>query len=98
MVIRIVRMHFRPDAVASFLNTFNESKESIRNFPGCTHMELFKDVRALDTFVTISHWNSTDALEAYRNSSLFHGIWSKTKPLFSAKTEAFTVEAFPGAG
>jgi quinol monooxygenase YgiN len=96
MVIRIVRMHFRADAVESFLNTFNHSKESIRNFPGCTHMELWKDIRALNTFVTISHWTSPDALETYRNSPLFYGIWSKTRPLFSAKAEAFTVEAFPG--
>jgi quinol monooxygenase YgiN len=92
MVTRIVRMHFRADAVESFLKTFNENKEAIRSFPGCTHMEIAKDLRALNTFVTISHWTSPEALEAYRKSSIFEAVWAKTKPLFSAKAEAFTVE------
>lgn len=94
MVIRIVRMHFRADAVEKFLKVFNENKEDIRNFPGCSHMELMKDLRALNTFVTISHWNSADDLEAYRQSLLFRSVWAQTKPLFSAKTEAFTLEEF----
>jgi quinol monooxygenase YgiN len=92
MVVRIVRMHFRADAVESFLKTFNENKEAIRNFPGCTYMELMKDIRALNTFVTISHWDKTEDLDAYRHSWLFESIWAKTKPLFSAKAEAFSVE------
>ena len=94
MVIRIVRMHFRADAVETFLKVFNENKEAIRNFPGCSHMELMKDLRALNTFVTISHWNSVDDLDTYRHSPLFRSVWARTKPLFSAKTEAFTLEEF----
>ena len=96
MVIRIVRMHFRADAVESFLKTFYENQDSIRNFPGCRQMDLMKDIRALNTFVTISHWDSPQDLENYRHSALFESVWARTKPLFSAKAEAFTLEEFSG--
>lgn len=96
MVIRIVRMHFRADGVEAFLKTFNENKESIRNFPGCRYMDLLKDIRALNTFVTISHWDSVQDLENYRHSALFESVWARTKPLFSGKAEAFTLEEFAG--
>jgi quinol monooxygenase YgiN len=96
MVVRIVRMHFRADAVERFLKTFNDNKESIRNFPGCTYMELMKDIRALNTFVTISHWEKVEDLDEYRQSRLFESVWAKTKPLFSAKAEAFSVERIEG--
>ena len=87
-------MHFRADAVDAFLKTFREHKELIRNFPGCTYMDLMKDLRALNTFVTISHWDKPEDLEAYRKSALFEGVWAKTKPLFNSKAEAFTIEKF----
>jgi heme-degrading monooxygenase HmoA len=92
MVTRIVRMHFRAEAVESFLKTFNENKDAIRSFPGCSHMELLKDIRALNTFVTISYWDRPEDLENYRKSMLFESIWARTKPLFSAKAEAFSAE------
>ena len=41
MLIRIVRMHFTDAGVDEFLQIFNTSKEAIRNFEGCTHLELF---------------------------------------------------------
>ncbi len=31
-------------------------------------------------------------LENYRNSKLFRGIWSKTKPMFNGKPEAWSVD------
>ncbi len=92
MVIRIVRMHFRAGEVEEFLNAFNQYQDAIRSFPGCTYMELMKDLRALNSYVTISHWDSPEDLENYRKSPLFLSVWSRTKPLFSARAEAFTVE------
>jgi quinol monooxygenase YgiN len=92
MVVRIVRMHFRADAVERFLKLFNENKDAIRSFRGCTYMELMKDIRALNTFATISHWDSPEDLDLYRQSALFESVWAQTKPLFSGKAEAFTLE------
>jgi quinol monooxygenase YgiN len=92
MVIRIVRMHFRADQVPVFLEIFNANKEAIRKFAGCTYMDLMRDIQSPGTYVTISHWSSADDLEAYRKSPLFGGVWTRVKPLFSARPEAFTVE------
>ena len=90
MVVRIVRMHFREEAVAQFLTIFESNKIAIRNFPGCRHLELLKDINHPGTYMTISHWEHTDDLEAYRKSELFVNVWARVKKLFVARTEAFT--------
>ena len=92
MIIRIVRMHFREEETEAFLAIFRANREAIRNFPGCTYMDLMRDVNSPATLVTISHWNGSDDLEAYRASSLFRSVWSRVRPLFARKPEAFTVE------
>jgi quinol monooxygenase YgiN len=92
MVIRIVRMHFRAEDVNTFLTIFNENKEAIRNFPGCTHLELLSDLKAPNTYTTLSHWNDPSNLEEYRQSELFNSVWDRVKKLFSARPEAFTLK------
>ncbi len=91
-IVRIVRMHFSPETADTFLAIFNRNKEAIRNFPGCTYLELLRDHRAENTFATLSHWNRAEDLEAYRNSELFKGVWAQVKPLFAGRTEAVTYE------
>ncbi|MCY7350713.1 MAG: antibiotic biosynthesis monooxygenase [Cytophagaceae bacterium] len=92
MLIRIVRMTFRPEAVDPFLAVFNASKNRIRAFPGCSHLELFRDLDQPHSFCTYSYWKNAEALEAYRNSELFKTTWAKTKILFAEKAMAFSVE------
>jgi heme oxygenase (mycobilin-producing) len=94
MIVRIVRMHFREEEVETFLGIFNSNKLAIRNFPGCTHLELLKDKVAPNTYTTLSHWNDAEDLEAYRKSELFEGVWAVVKKLFSARPEAFTLVKF----
>ena len=91
MLIRIVRMTFRPEAVAEFEEIFNDSKARIRSFPGCLHLELLRDLDQPAVFCTYSHWDGPEALEAYRHSDLFKTTWAKTKALFAAKAVAFSV-------
>lgn len=91
MIVRVVRMHFREEEIESFLAIFNANKEAIRNFPGCTYMELMRDLNAPATLSTISHWNSPADLEAYRTSTLFWSVWSRVRPLFARKPEAFSL-------
>ncbi|GAB3235674.1 antibiotic biosynthesis monooxygenase [Algoriphagus aestuariicola] len=90
MLVRIVRMTFRPDAVAEFLANFETHKNSIRHFPGCKHLELWQDVLEKNIFTTYSHWESEEALDQYRDSELFKSVWKATKTLFSAKPKAFS--------
>lgn len=91
MLIRIVRMTFRQDTVPAFLENFEANKNLIRNFPGCSHLELWQDHSEKNIFVTYSHWESEEALNKYRDSELFKSVWSFTKALFSEKAQAFSV-------
>ena len=91
MIIRIVKMTFETDKVVDFLAVFNSSKHHIRNMEGCTHLELLNDINSPNIFFTYSYWQSETDLDNYRNSELFKTVWSKTKVLFSAKAEAWSV-------
>ncbi len=92
MIIRIVKMTFDAEKVNDFLEIFNSSKQRIRNMQGCSHLELLNDVKTPNIFFTYSYWNSENDLNNYRDSELFASVWSKTKILFSAKAEAWSVE------
>jgi heme-degrading monooxygenase HmoA len=94
MLIRIVRMHFTEQGGKEFLEIFNAHKEAIRHFPGCSHLQLLKDIRDPNSYTTLSYWEKPESLENYRNSELFENVWSRVKPLFSRRTEAFSLEKF----
>jgi quinol monooxygenase YgiN len=92
-IIRIVRMHFTEAGVEEFLSIFEQNREKIRSFPGCTHLDLLRDADEPNTFVTLSHWDSQDNLDAYRRSELFASVWGRVKTLMSERTQAFSVLA-----
>ncbi len=94
MLIRIVRMHFTEAGVEEFLDIFNRNKIAIRNFPGCTHLELLKDAQDETIYTTLSHWNDEASLEAYRKSELFGSVWGRVKTLFAERTQAFSLKRF----
>jgi heme-degrading monooxygenase HmoA len=85
-------MTFMPEKVDEFLEIFNASKVLIRNFEGCSQLELLNDINSPNIFFTYSYWQSENHLNNYRNSELFGSVWKRTKPLFIAKTEAWSVE------
>ncbi len=92
MFVRIVKMSFEPFNIEKFLTNFEENKEQIRNFDGCEFLELYRDKHNTNVFFTYSFWNSENDLENYRHSNLFKNVWAKTKPLFNAKPEAWSVD------
>jgi autoinducer 2-degrading protein len=87
-LIRIVKMTFQEEQVDTFLHIFEERKERIMSYPGCTDLEL---LRHDNIFFTYSKWDDEAALEHYRTSSLFRSTWSLVKPLFAARPEAWSV-------
>jgi len=91
MLLRIVKMHFRTDYRDAFLQVFEQSCAQIRAFPGCHHVELLNSQDDPNLFFTYSHWESEQALEAYRNSPLFQATWAQTKIGFDARPEAWTL-------
>src|SRR3954467_4657948 len=91
MIIRIVKMTFQPEKVNEFLELFERSKQSIRNMPGCTHLELLNDVSAPNIFFTYSYWENETHLDHYRNSDVFGDVWPRTKVLFAAEPKAWSL-------
>ena len=83
-------MTFREDKVSEFLKIFNDSKDKIRQFPGCLHLELWKDFKKPNVYLTCSRWVNDEALQEYRSSGLFNRVWSQTKILFLDTPYAFS--------
>ncbi len=94
MIIRIVRMHFTDAGVEEFLEIFNANKTAIRNFPGCSHLQLLKDCDDPNTYTTLSYWADARSLENYRKSELFGSVWGRVKTLFAERSQAFSLEKF----
>ncbi len=89
MIVRLVKMSFRPDAVPQFDALFEKYHQQIRHFPGCTHLQLLK---AGAVYFTYSHWERAEDLENYRHSDLFQAVWPATKALFAQPAEAWSTE------
>jgi hypothetical protein len=92
MIIRIVKMHFSPLNITTFTALFEERKSTIRNSSGCLHLELWQDNKDNNVFFTYSMWASENDLDHYRFSSFFKDTWGKTKALFDAPPQAWSVE------
>ena len=92
MLVRIVKLSFSPENIDAFLEIFENTKEQIRNFKGCQHLELYQDKHNTNQFFTYSYWDNENALENYRNSAFFKVVWSNTKILFNAKPEAWSMD------
>ena len=85
-------MQFRPEEVENFKELFDSIKSKIRQFEGCSHLELWQDVKVPETFMTYSYWESEAHLEGYRHSDLFKNVWSQTKIKFAEKPMAWSVD------
>lgn len=92
MIKRVVKLTFQPDKTADFLDIFQSSKEKIRHFAGCYHLELWQTKNQSNIFFTYSYWENEEALNNYRHSDLFQQTWQKTKVLFADKPQAWSVE------
>ena len=91
MLIRIVKLTFKPENIPSFERIFNESKNGILAFEGCNMVELYQDLKNPCVFFTYSFWENESDLETYRASEFFKEVWGNTKKLFSERPEAWSV-------
>lgn len=98
MIKRIVRLSFRPEACDEFRGLFEATKNQIRAFPGCRHLELLQDVQQPNVFFTFSHWTDEEALNRYRHSPLFEKTWASTKILFNDKPQAWSLNLVSQTG
>ena len=93
MIIRVVQMKFRSDAIGTFEALFADRKEQIRHFEGCCHLELWQDAKDPQVFFTYSHWLSEKHLDHYRFSAFFKETWGMTKALFDGPPQAWSVNS-----
>lgn len=91
MIVRVVKMVFHPESVPDFLTLFEERKERIRGFAGCSYLELWRETDKDHVFFTYSHWKDEAALADYRASELFKDTWFHTKALFSERAAAWSL-------
>jgi heme-degrading monooxygenase HmoA len=87
----MVKMTFSPEKLDIFMEIFSQSAPLIRNFQGCTGLELLQHSKFKNILYTYSWWESESELEVYRNSELFESTWKATKVLFSAPAEAWSM-------
>ena len=93
MLTRIVKMTFEPENIPSFERLFRASEKGIRSFPGCLKVNLLQDMSDPSTFFTYSQWESEAALEEYRQSEFFKGVWGQTRKLFSERPKAWSLRS-----
>jgi quinol monooxygenase YgiN len=85
-------MTFHPGAVLEFVAMFEATSPQIRAFPGCQHLELWRDPRFPNILTTYSVWESEEALGTYRESNLFRATWARTKQWFAGPPIAHSYE------
>lgn len=89
-VIRIVRMEFEPGRSEAFDALFTLSQPKIEGFDGCRKVTLLKSSNEPDVRTTLSWWDHEEALNQYRQSTLFGEIWPATKAGFCSAPLAWT--------
>ena len=93
MIVRIVKMEFKPECVSAFRNLFNRVKDKIAGFEGCMHLELLSEAGTHDVLFTYSIWRDEASLNKYRFSDLFRSSWSEMRDYFSAPAEAWSLDS-----
>lgn len=98
MLVRIVKLTFQEDKIDSFLAFFDTINNRVSGFENCYGMRLMQDIKNPHIVFTYSNWKDEAALNHYRDSDVFQGVWSTIKPWFGAKAEAWSVETYYEGG
>lgn len=95
MIVRLVAMRFEPGKGQEFLRIFTEVSNGIRSQRGCLYLALLQSTP--DDFVTVSHWQGPEDLDAYRHGELFRSVWPRLKAMFRepAWAESFEMVSLP---
>ena len=91
MIVRIVKLQFDERTHEEAQRHLLSFVENVRSWPGCTHLEVLFDTHRVGGVLTYSHWDSEEALNAYRISLVFREFWSLVKPHLSKPAEAWSL-------
>mgnify|MGYP001566648851 CR=1 FL=1 len=92
MILRLVKMRFKPEETSSFLSYFETIKEDITSMPGILKLKMYQDTEDQNVVFTHSLWLNEQSLAAYRNSETFREIWPQTKAKFASKPLAWSLK------
>lgn len=92
MIIRIVKLTFKPEAVETFKQYFPTVMHTIRSSEGCNLLQAWHEINDETIFFTYSIWNSEDDLNNYRHSDFFALFWKTVKPWFADKAQAWSFD------
>lgn len=92
MILRLVKMTFKPSETANFLAYFETIQDKIATQPGNLSLKLYQDKADPNTYFTHSKWLNESSLNNYRNSELFGEVWPKTKAMFAEKPMAWSLK------
>ncbi len=92
MINRIVKLTFAKEKSEDFKEFYTGITEKIQSFPGCQSVKVLRDINKPEIFFSYSIWDSEERLNAYRDSDFFRSTWSKIKPWFAEKAEAWSAE------
>lgn len=98
MVLRFVRMRFRPEEVEQFVALYEGAYPLIAGQPGCRSVQLIRELDDPAAFATWSVWDDEAALDAYRASPFFRRFWPEVRALFRAPAEAVSFEQIHHGG
>lgn len=91
-MVRIVKLTFKNEEIATFIEIFEQVREKIRSADGCLSLSLLQDKSDPCIFMTYSFWEGPEFLQQYRRSELFKKVWTDIKPLFDDKPEAWSLD------
>ena len=90
MILRVVKMEFKPASVSAFDSLFEQVHAQIEAMPGCDRVQLLKGSDNPCLRTTLSWWEDSKALDAYRRSELFGRVWPQTKAMFQLEPVAWS--------
>lgn len=98
MITRIVKLTVSPAFIPEFMDYFHTIKSAIRSSPGCLHLELLRSRTDERLIFTYSIWNTESDLENYLKSERFNATWTKVKPMFVARADAWSLDRIEEVG
>ena len=93
MLIRLVRLPASAETLPALRATLTEVMPTVRQQPGCTHLELRADHAAPHVLYTLSHWQSDADLQRYRRSEMFGKVWPRLKAHLRDRPSAVSLVA-----
>ena len=92
MLVRIVQLHIQEAHIELFLKLYAGHQQVISTNEGCISLQLLQQDGTPDHVATLSHWQSEEYLNKYRNSAFFKILWKQVKPLFASPAKAFSYQ------